>query len=131
MRFRHTPAIAMLAALAIPPALAHHGQAAYTRETVTLSGTGTEFRFINPHAQLAFDAETVSGEIQHWIGAMTAPNKLARAGWTKSTLQPGDEITITGRPGRNDAHAMHIMRIVMADGHALQMREMLDGSVLP
>ena len=131
MRFRHAPAITMLTVLAIPPALAHHGQAAYTRETVTLEATVTEFRFINPHAQLGFDVETASGEVQRWIGAMTAPNKLARAGWTKSTLKPGDEITITGRPGRNDAHAMHIMQIVMADGRPLQMREMLDGVVLP
>ncbi|HEY5622372.1 MAG TPA: DUF6152 family protein [Gammaproteobacteria bacterium] len=131
MRFRQTPAIVMLAALAMPPALAHHGQAAYTRETVTLQATVTEFRFINPHAQLAFDVETASGKVERWTGAMTAPNKLARAGWTKTTLKPGDEITITGRPGRNDAHAMHIMQIVMADGRPLQMREMLDGQVLP
>ena len=72
-----------------------------------------------------------SGDVQHWTGAVTAPNKLARAGWTKSTLKPGDEVEITGRPGRNGAHAMHIMRIVMADRHALQMREQLDGITLP
>ncbi len=131
MRFRQTPAIVILATLAMPPALAHHGQAAYTRETVTLAATVTDFRFINPHAQLAFDVETESGKVERWTGAMTAPNKLARAGWTKTTLQPGDEITITGRPGRNDAQAMHIMQIVMADGRPLQMREMLDGQVLP
>jgi hypothetical protein len=123
--------LTILFMLCVPPALAHHGQAAYTRETVTLDATVTGFRFINPHAQLAFDVETESGEVQHWTGAMTAPNKLARAGWTKSTLKPGDGITITGRPGRNDAHAMHIMQIVMADGRPLQMREMLDGQVLP
>lgn len=131
MSFRNVCAIAMLTVLAIPPTLAHHGQAAYSRETMTLDATVTEFRFVNPHAQLGFDVESASGEVQRWIGAMTAPNKLARAGWTKSTLKPGDEITITGRPGRNGAHAMHIMQIVMADGRPFQMREMLDGRVLP
>ena len=114
------------------PAIAHHGQAAYGNETVTLNATVTEFRFVNPHARVSFDVVTETGETQHWTGALTAPNKLARAGWTKSTLEAGDDIEITGRRGRNGAHAMHIRRIVMArDGHVLQLREELDGMVLP
>ena len=122
----------ILPVLVALPAAAHHGQAAYGNETVTLDATVTEFRFVNPHAQVSFDVAVESGEIQHWTGALTAPNKLARAGWTKSTLEPGDEIEITGRRGRNGAHAMHIRRIVMAsDGHVLQLREELDGMVLP
>lgn len=131
MQYQRALLFTTLAVLAGPPTLAHHGQAAYGRETVTLDATVTEFRFINPHAQLSFDVVTESGEVQHWTGAATAPNKLARAGWTKTTLEPGDKIEITGRPGRNDAHAMHIMQIVMADGHPLQMRERLDGLFVP
>ena len=46
-------------------------------------------------------------------------------------LEPGDKIEITGRPGRNVAHAMHIMQIVMADEYSLQMRERLDGLFVP
>ena len=127
-----TQLITVLALLIGHPALAHHGQAAYGNETVTLNATVTEFRFVNPHARVSFDVTTDSGEIQHWSGALTAPNKLARAGWTKSTLEPGDEIEITGRRGRNNAHAMHIGQIIMAeDGHVLQLREELDGRVLP
>ena len=127
-----TQLISILTLLMGYPALAHHGQAAYGNETVTLSGTVTEFRFVNPHVRVSFDVVTDSGETQHWTGALTAPNKLARAGWTKSTLEPGDEIEITGRRGRNNAHAMHIGQIVMAeDGHALQLREQLDGRTLP
>lgn len=124
--------LAVLSVLMALPAIAHHGQAAYGNETVTLNATVTEFRFVNPHAQVSFDVAVESGETQHWTGALTAPNKLARAGWTKYTLEPGDEIEITGRRGRNGAHAMHIRQIVMAkDGHVLQLREELDGMVLP
>ena len=124
--------VTILSVLMGLPASAHHGQAAYGNETVTLNATVTEFRFVNPHAQVSFDVVTESGETQHWMGALTAPNKLARAGWTKSTLEPGDEIEITGRRGRNGAHAMHIGQIVMAaDGHVLQLREQLDGRTLP
>ena len=127
-----TQLILVLTLLMGHPALAHHGQAAYGNETVTLNATVTEFRFVNPHARVSFDVVSESGETQHWIGALTAPNKLARAGWTKSTLEPGDEIEITGRRGRNGANAMHIGQIVMAaDGDVLQLREQLDGRTLP
>ena len=127
-----TQLISILTLLMGYPALAHHGQAAYGNETVTLNATVTEFLFVNPHARVSFDVTTDSRETQHWTGALTAPNKLARAGWTKSTLVPGDEIEITGRRGRNGAHAMHIGQIVMAkDGHVLQLREQLDGRVIP
>ena len=61
-----------------------------------------------PLAQIAFDVVTYSGEVQHWMGAVTAPNKLARAGWTKSTLKPGDEIDLSGRRGWHNAQAMDV-----------------------
>jgi hypothetical protein len=132
MKHGHALLFATLAALMSMPTLAHHGQAAYDRNArLTLTGTVTEFRFINPHAQIAFDVVTESGEIQHWMGAVTSPNKLARAGWSKSTLQPGDVIEVSGLGGRNDARSMHINQIVTADGHTMQMREQIDGRTIP
>jgi hypothetical protein len=69
---------------------AHHGTAAYdTVNPLTLKGTVTDFRFINPHCQVYFDIKNDKGEVEHWQGELTAPNKLARAGWTKHTLNPG------------------------------------------
>jgi hypothetical protein len=65
------------------------------------------------------------------MGAVTAPNKLARAGWTKSTLKPGDIIELIGLGGWNDAQAMHVNQIITADGHAHQMREQIDGRNIP
>ena len=132
MKRQQSLLLALLATVVALPALAHHGQAAYDRSArLTLTGTVTEFRFINPHAQIAFDVVTDSGEVQHWMGAVTAPNKLARAGWTKSTLEPGDEIELSGYRGWNDAQAMHVNQIVTGDGRALQMREQIDGRTLP
>ena len=78
-------------------ASAHHGRAAYGEHMVTLDATVTEFKFINPHVQIYFDVTAEGGEIQHWQGELTAPNKLARGGWTKTTLVPGSEIQISGR----------------------------------
>ncbi len=107
-------------------ALAHHGRAVYSTDVIMLEATVTEFRFVNPHVQVYFDITTESGEIEHWQGELTAPNKLARGGWTKSTLQPGDQIRITGRAARNDGHSVAINEIIMPDGEAIPLWEVLD-----
>jgi hypothetical protein len=103
---------------------AHHGTAAYdTSNPVTVKGTVTDFRFINPHCQVYFDIKNDKGEVEHWQGELTAPNKLARAGWTKHSLNPGDQVTITGAVGRNNAHAVAIRKLVGPDGQAMQLSE--------
>ena len=107
-------------------ALAHHGRASYSNEEVTLQATVTEFRFVNPHVQIYFDIRNEEGEIEHWQGELTAPNKLARGGWTKSTLEPGDEIQINGRAARNYGHSVAINEIIMPDGESIPLWEVLD-----
>ena len=107
-------------------ALAHHGRAVYSTDVITLEATVTEFRFVNPHVQVYFDITTEAGEIEQWQGELTAPNKLARGGWTKNTLQAGDRIRITGRAARNDGHSVAINEIIMPDGEAIPLWEVLD-----
>jgi len=107
-------------------AFAHHGRASYSQDIISLEATVTEFRFVNPHVQVYFDITTEAGEIEQWQGELTAPNKLARGGWTKTTLQPGDQIRITGRAARNDGHSVAINEIIMPDGEAIPLGEVLD-----
>lgn len=79
------------------PMLAHHGTAAYdTTKSVTVQGTVTEFQFVNPHVEIYFDVKGDKGNVEKWQAEATSPNHLARAGWTKNTLKPGDQITATG-----------------------------------
>ena len=105
-------------------AQAHHGRASYSDEIVTLEATVTEFRFINPHVQIYFDITNEAGDIEHWQGELTAPNRLARAGWTKTTFVPGDKLTITGEAARNDGKSVAIREIIM-NGESLPLRETL------
>ena len=78
--------------------VAHHGGAAFDQDqTVTFRGTVTEMTFTNPHVSMLWEV-TKDGATEKWSGWLTAPNKLARAGWTKVTLRPG-------RPDRGDGHA--------------------------
>jgi uncharacterized protein DUF6152 len=83
------------------PAIAHHGTGTYdSTKTVTLNGVVTEFAFTNPHAALYFDVKDASGKAVNWAIEMNSPGVLRRAGWTKATFKPGDQITITVRPAK-------------------------------
>ena len=106
------------------PTFAHHGTAAYdTKNIVTVKGTMTEFRFINPHVQLYFDVKADNGEVQKWAAELTAPNKLSRAGWDKHTLKPGDSITASGYVDKGDGRTMWIRNLIGPDGEALHLSE--------
>lgn len=107
----HTVSVLMVAV----PLFAHHGTAAYdTTTTVTVSGTVTEFRFVNPHVLVYWDVKDGAGNIQRWSGERSGPNSMARnAGWTRNTLKPGDQVTISGRQAKNGTHTMAISKIVL------------------
>ena len=106
------------------PTFAHHGTAAYdTKTIVTVKGTMTDFRFINPHVQLYFDVKNEKGEVEKWQAELTAPNKLTRAGWSKHTLNSGDSITASGYISKNDPHTMWINKLIGPDGEQLHLFE--------
>ena len=107
------------------PTLAHHGGAAFDQtQRITFSGTVTELRFANPHVLIYFDVTNEEGVTEQWSGWLTAPNKLARGGWTKRTLNPGDQITIAGTPHKGGSHIMQIRMLAGPDGNELPLREL-------
>ena len=100
------------------PAFAHHGSSiSYNlKKTIVLKGTVTEFVWSNPHAQIYFDAKDAQGNVRHWGGETFAPSTLTRTGWTKKTLKPGDEITITVFPSKAGSSFGLVSSVVLADG---------------
>ena len=79
--------------------LAHHGDAGrFEEDTITLTGTVVALQLINPHSLLVLDVADESGQTARWQAEFTGGANLQRQGWTRQTLQAGDQITITGRP---------------------------------
>ena len=102
-------------------AYAHHGAAAYDMgKTTTLTGTVTNFQFVNPHVLISIDAKDPSGKLTKWQGELTSPNRLSRAGWTKSTLKPGDQVTLIGGTSKNGSPTMWINKVIK-DGQELSL----------
>jgi hypothetical protein len=101
-------------------AFAHHGTANYdTNKTITVKGVVTGFEFINPHVQIYWEAKDDSGTTQKWQGELTSPNRLTRVGWSKSSIKPGDSITISGYPTKSGSNEVWIQKVVMGNGEEL------------
>ena len=101
-------------------AFAHHGTANYdTSKTITVKGAVSDFQFINPHVLIAMDGKDESGKLQKWQGELTSPNRLSRVGWTKSSVKPGDTLTISGYPAKSGSPEIWIQKVVLGSGEEL------------
>jgi hypothetical protein len=101
-------------------AFAHHGTANYeTTKTITVKGPVSDFQFINPHVIIILDGKDETGKVQKWQGELTSPNRLTRAGWTKSSIKPGDIVTISGYPTKSGEPEIWIQKVVLASGDEL------------
>ena len=112
-------ALAAAALLAIPAAaFAHHSFAVFfdPQKSVTISGTVTAFRFTNPHGTVALDVKKADGTIEKWRAETNAPVILVRRGWTRTSVKPGDVVTITGWPSRDGTPYIRLSEMKDASG---------------
>lgn len=100
---------------------AHHSFAAHfaAEQTVTVSGTVTDFRFRNPHGLVFFSVRADDGSAQLWKAETNAPSVLRRRGWSESSIAAGDRVTVEGYPARHDPHYLRIYRVIYEDGREL------------
>jgi Family of unknown function (DUF6152) len=118
--------LVLLLGLSLVPwlAYAHHGYAAYDMtKTVTVKGTVVEMTMANPHSSLTFDAKDDSGTLNHWAIEFGTLRGLLSEGWTRETLKPGDEISVSMHPAKNGAKVgVLVGKITFADGRPLAVK---------
>jgi len=102
-------------------AQAHHSFAVHfeSQANKEVKGVVTDFRFANPHGMLTFDVKDANGNTTQWRAETNSPNILRRRGWSRDSLQPGDEITVLGFPSRDGTPFMRISKVTFADGREL------------
>jgi hypothetical protein len=108
------------------PASAHHGNSAYDESHwITISGTVTEFVWSNPHCQIFMDVKDDKGKVVNWAIESQSPGIMRRNSWTRTSLQPGDQITVTLAPAKNGAPVGFSGntdgKVVFSDGRVLKM----------
>jgi hypothetical protein len=101
---------------------AHHGTgASYSMDQrVTLKGTVTEFRMMNPHCQLYFDVKDDKGNIVHWSAEISSVFHLAKAGWKRNSIKPGDQVTVVLSPSKVGNPAGVMWTIILPDGRKME-----------
>lgn len=109
------------ALLAVGPALAHHSYAMFDgTKRMTVAGTVAKLEWQNPHVFVwVYVPQAAGGHLLYGIESDSI-NALVRRGWSKTSLEPGDPVTVEffaladGRPGG------HLIRAVRADGSELE-----------
>ena len=126
MRVKHLGPPALFAVFLIlvsVPVFAHHGAASYDiSKMTTLKGTITGIQWMNPHAEIDIDVNETSGSAQKYIVESVSPLGLSRIGWTKDSLKPGDQITVTGNLSKNGTHILRLKKIVFPTGKEITLQ---------
>jgi hypothetical protein len=109
-------ALVILAMLSPAAALAHHSFSMFDpKKEQILHGTVTGFQWTNPHSWIELDVPDANGKITHWSIEGGSVVGLAREGWTRHTLKPGDQISLVMHPLRNGEHGGSLMGVVTAE----------------
>jgi len=103
------------------PASAHHGNAAYADDiTEFKQATVTKFAWANPHTLINFDAKDEKGNVVHMVVETAAPQALRLIGWERTSLMPGDVITVRMYVAKNGNPAGRLQMIILPDGSELR-----------
>jgi hypothetical protein len=102
-------------------ALAHHSNVMFDKDKeVSLKGNVKEFAFVNPHVSILITVTDANGVTTDWSFEAASTQGMVRAGWRKSTLKPGDSVTIIGHPLRDGHPGAQLLRAILSDGTVLQ-----------
>ena len=115
-----TCSVVIAVLLAATSALAHHSNSAFDPDkVVVLTGTVTQWKWVNPHVWIFLSVDDGKGGKVEWQIEGRPPGILARSGWSKNTFKFGDRITVDFSPARDGSHTGLTTRVTLADGTVL------------
>ena len=111
-------AAAMAVLLTGTAPIAHHAESAQFDMTkpVEMTGVVKKVEWANPHIWYYVDVKDGTGQVTTWGFSGGAPGMLARRGFTKNTLKPGDVVTVRGFRAKDGSNNASGGRVTFADG---------------
>ena len=102
------------------PGLSHHSNVAFeVTKVLTVTGIVKEFKWMNPHTWINMTADDGKGNKVEWAIEGRAPTVLLRSGWTKTSIKPGDAITVDYSPAKDGTRTGLVARVTKSDGTIL------------
>src|SRR5437762_10068235 len=113
--------LAILLAVTVAPAWAHHAFAAEfdAEKEVKFEATVTRMEWTNPHVWIHVDVKQPDGTVEKWSIEAGTPNVLFRRGFTKQALLPGTEIMVDGYRSKDGSHRANGRDLTFPDGRTL------------
>jgi hypothetical protein len=112
------------------PATAHHSAARFdTKASIEVTGVVQEFAWKNPHAWIKLDVDDGDGNVVMWEFEGNGATYLLRTGWRRSTIKPGDTVTIVGNPLKSGEPGGRFYGAKLTDGSTAGLTE--DGKRAP
>ena len=117
MRALSIAALGILMLAFAAPAYVHHSGAMFDRtKQIKITGTVREFNWTNPHASFKVDVAGADGKVDTWAIEMNSPQNLVRSGWKRTTIKPGDKVTVVINPLRDGKPGGWYVGITLPDG---------------
>jgi hypothetical protein len=103
------------------PIRAHHSFAAEfdAAKPITLTGTVSKVAWTNPHAHIHMDVKGQGGKVSSWDFELGSPNALIRRGWSRSSLKPGDVITVVGYVAKDGSDVANARTVTLSGGRTV------------
>ena len=113
--------LATAAAISAVPAAAHHSFAAEfdASQGVDITGFVTKVEWANPHTFFYIDVEDENGDYTNWAIELGSPNGLMRRGWTRNSLQIGDEVVVVGSRARDGSYKANARTVTLSTGERM------------
>lgn len=104
--------------------VAHHSFSMFEMDkNVTYTGVVVEYMWSNPHVHFIIDIKPGPGideaTVGRWDVEGGSTNIMARQGWTRATLKPGDPITLVGHPMADGSKGISLFYMTRPDGKRL------------
>jgi len=113
-------AVLAMAMGGVASAFAHHSGAMFDRsQVVSLEAVVVEWSWTNPHSWLQVSAEHNGEANVLWSFESTSTQILAKQGWRRTSLVPGDKVVVEYNPFRDGAPGGNLVRVTKQDGTVL------------